>query len=78
MRTFITAFDDELEKLAAFAQETAVEARPDMASSVSGFMNRSQGEQAKQGLKMPAAPTPSAIKPAAPQPLTTPNRMVTG
>lgn len=70
MRTFMAAFDDELEKVAA--------ARPDFASSVSGFMNRSQGEQAKTGLKMPAAPTPMTTKSTVPGATTTPNRMTVG
>lgn len=77
MGPFLTGFADELIKVGAFPQQHQDPDPYDATSGVASTMNKSQGTEARVGLKsgMPVQTAP-AIKKLAPTPLTSPNHMV--
>lgn len=72
----MNGFSDELNKVAAFGQQTS---EPDVSQSndVASTMKKYYGQGAKVGIKSgPMTTQPASRNPAAPSPLTTPSHMI--
>lgn len=75
MRPFLAGFTDELVKLGAFLREFEPPEQDKYNSFQSSVMNRTNGSQAKTGLKETPKDSPLARRERPPIPFTTPNQL---